>query len=135
MRSRIVLAGAILVCLYSAVAQAQDAATITGQITTADDGLSLPGATVSIPSLNISTVTDEQGRYTLTVPGERKGSERRDASLVHRVAAQDDPDHAQSGCHDQRRRHGPRVLRGGDGRLPYGWCGGRKVGSSGRPDR
>ncbi len=67
MRSRIVLIGAVLVSLYSAAAQAQEAV-IAGQITTSDDGLSLPGATVSIPALNISTVTDEQGRYSLTVP-------------------------------------------------------------------
>lgn len=41
---------------------------LTGVVTTRDDGLSLPGATVSIDALNLSAVTDAEGRYTLTLP-------------------------------------------------------------------
>jgi len=41
---------------------------LTGVVTTRDDGLSLPGATVAIEALNLSAVTDAEGRYTLTLP-------------------------------------------------------------------
>jgi iron complex outermembrane recepter protein len=41
---------------------------ITGRVTTATDGLSLPGATVAIPALNLSTQTDADGTYRITVP-------------------------------------------------------------------
>jgi hypothetical protein len=37
-------------------------------VTTKDDGLALPGATVSIPSVNLSAVTDTEGRYTIEIP-------------------------------------------------------------------
>lgn len=47
---------------------AQQNMTIRGRVTIAADGSALPGATVSIDSLNLSTVTDGQGRYELTVP-------------------------------------------------------------------
>jgi iron complex outermembrane recepter protein len=43
-------------------------ATIQGTVTTASDGLSLPGAEVSIPTLQLSTTTDSAGAYTLRVP-------------------------------------------------------------------
>ncbi|CAN5528254.1 TonB-dependent receptor [soil metagenome] len=51
------------------VAQAQDGVTLTGTVTTAVDGLSLPGATVSIPALQLSTETASDGTYSITVPG------------------------------------------------------------------
>src|SRR5512134_508430 len=54
------------------VAAAQDF-TITGTVTTAADGLSLPGAEVSIPSLGITTTTDTAGKYTLSVPANQRG--------------------------------------------------------------
>ncbi len=41
---------------------------LTGVVTTRDDGLSLPGATVSIESLKLTAVTDAEGRYVLTLP-------------------------------------------------------------------
>ena len=50
---------------------AQEATTLAGRITTAPDGQPLPGATVSIPSLSLSVVTDQDGRYSLAVPAER----------------------------------------------------------------
>ena len=55
-------------------ASAQQDVTITGTVTTAADGLSLPGAEVSIPVLNISTTTDSAGKYTLTVPADARTS-------------------------------------------------------------
>jgi iron complex outermembrane receptor protein len=47
---------------------AQQSTVISGQVTTKADGLSLPGATVSIPALKLSAIADQNGRYTLTVP-------------------------------------------------------------------
>lgn len=41
---------------------------LTGVVTTRDDGLSLPGAVVSIDSLKLSSTTDASGRYTLNLP-------------------------------------------------------------------
>jgi iron complex outermembrane recepter protein len=47
---------------------AQEATQVVGRVTTQDDGLSVPGAEVLIPSLNLSTTTDQEGRYTIAVP-------------------------------------------------------------------
>jgi iron complex outermembrane recepter protein len=54
-------------------AQTGREATIQGTVTTASDGLSLPGAEVSIPALQLLTTTDQAGAYVLRVPiaGER----------------------------------------------------------------
>ena len=41
---------------------------LTGTVTTRDDGLSLPGATVSIDSLKLSATTGPDGRFTITLP-------------------------------------------------------------------
>ncbi|HWM90856.1 MAG TPA: TonB-dependent receptor [Thermoanaerobaculia bacterium] len=54
--------------LLSGVALAQEPAVISGQVTSAADGSPLPGATVTVPALGLTTTTDEDGRYTLTVP-------------------------------------------------------------------
>jgi iron complex outermembrane recepter protein len=53
-----------------AAAAAQDAV-VSGVVTTRNDGLAVPGATVSIRSLNLSTTTTQDGRYTLSVPAAR----------------------------------------------------------------
>ena len=42
--------------------------TITGTVTSADDGLELPGASVIVPGTQLGTVTDVSGRYSLSVP-------------------------------------------------------------------
>jgi iron complex outermembrane receptor protein len=62
-----------LVFLLPSLAAAQQAPVLTGVITTRDDGLSLPGATVSIEALSLSATTDNDGRYTLTLPPEAVG--------------------------------------------------------------
>lgn len=59
----------VFLLLISMAVLAQDGAmTIRGQITARDDGSALPGARVSLSEVNLSTVTDDQGRYSLTVP-------------------------------------------------------------------
>ncbi|MEO5762634.1 MAG: TonB-dependent receptor, partial [Vicinamibacteria bacterium] len=50
-----------------AVSAAQDMV-LTGVVTTRDDGLSLPGATVSIDSLKLSATTEADGRFTIKLP-------------------------------------------------------------------
>src|SRR5437867_5721536 len=60
--------------LASTPLRAQEATVIPGTVTTAADGLPVPGATVAIEALGLSAVTDQEGRYTLTVPaGVAKG--------------------------------------------------------------
>ena len=55
----------VVVLPFAAVAQEM---VLTGIVTTRDDGLPLPGATVAIDSLKLSTTTDAGGRFTLTLP-------------------------------------------------------------------
>lgn len=69
-RNSLALGVMFALCSTFTAAQSPDV-TITGQVTTRDDGLSLPGATVSIPALKLSTTTDGDGRYLLTVPAAR----------------------------------------------------------------
>jgi TonB-linked SusC/RagA family outer membrane protein len=52
------------------IAQAQNAATITGRIT-AEGGQPLFGANITIEALAISVGTNEEGRYTMAIPGAR----------------------------------------------------------------
>ena len=49
------------------VAAAQEMV-VTGIVTTREDGLPLPGATVSIASLSLSAVTDPSGRFVINLP-------------------------------------------------------------------
>jgi iron complex outermembrane recepter protein len=65
-----------LALLSPALAYAQEPTVVTGRITTRDDGLPVPGATVAIPTLKLSAATDSDGRYRLTVPAaQAKGQE------------------------------------------------------------
>jgi iron complex outermembrane recepter protein len=58
----------LLVLTVGSAAAAQDAITVSGTITTRADGLTVPGATVSVVGTNISATTDASGKYTLKVP-------------------------------------------------------------------
>lgn len=61
------LAGSMLAT--PVVSQAQ-MATITGRVTT-ETGEAVPAATISISTLNVGSVTDDQGRYTFAIPPAR----------------------------------------------------------------
>src|SRR5262245_37404877 len=50
------------------IASAQDVISISGVVTTRADGLSLPGAVVSVDGATTTATTDLTGRYVLTVP-------------------------------------------------------------------
>jgi iron complex outermembrane receptor protein len=57
------------------------AQTVKGRVTLQGDGSPLPGVTVSIDELGLTTVTDAQGQYTLTLPAARRGQAKVTASL------------------------------------------------------
>src|SRR5687767_6095833 len=67
------LAVAAFLCAIPLIAAAQQTPALTGVVTTRDDGLSLPGATVAIEVLNLTSTTDNEGRYTLTLPADAAG--------------------------------------------------------------
>ena len=62
---------AVLLALGSTALAYAQAAVLSGRVTTKEDGLSLPGASVSIPALNLTATTDSEGRYQLTIPSAR----------------------------------------------------------------
>ncbi len=55
----------IFALIGSAFAQER---TITGTVNSAEDGLSLPGVNVLVKGTNIGTITDVNGKYSITVP-------------------------------------------------------------------
>src|SRR5438105_6808586 len=57
------------------------AQTIRGRVTLQGDGSPLPGVTVSIDELGLTTITDGDGRYALTLPATRPGEVKVTASL------------------------------------------------------
>jgi iron complex outermembrane receptor protein len=64
------IALALLTALaFPAASFAQDMV-LAGVVTTRDDGLSLPGAIVSIDALKLSATTDANGRFTITLPAD-----------------------------------------------------------------
>ena len=65
--------GILAAVFFSLNLQAQQGTTVRGRVTAASDGTPLPGVTVSIDDLNLSTVTDTEGRYQLVVPSARAG--------------------------------------------------------------
>jgi len=65
--SRCFATGAAVLALVARLA-AQESSVVSGRVTTEQDGLSLPGAAVAIPSLSLSATTDADGRYTINVP-------------------------------------------------------------------
>jgi iron complex outermembrane receptor protein len=65
---------------------AQETAVITGVVTTREDGLPVPGAIVRVPSLQLSATTDEEGRYSLTVPVSQVGGQRVDLTASFKGA-------------------------------------------------
>lgn len=63
----------LLVCLTAVLALASSelwaqGRTITGKVTSAEDGSGLPGVNVVVKGTTVGTVTDADGNYTLSVP-------------------------------------------------------------------
>jgi len=65
--------GILATVFLSVVVQAQQGTVVRGRVTNAADNTALPGVTVSIDSLNLSTVADAQGRYQIAVTSARAG--------------------------------------------------------------
>jgi len=58
----------VMAPLFAFQALAQDR-TVTGVVTSSEDGLTLPGVSVVVKGTTIGTITDVNGNYSLTVPG------------------------------------------------------------------
>lgn len=65
--------GILVTVFFSVALQAQQSSTVRGRVTIASDGSPLPGVTVSIDDLKLSTVTDANGQYQIVVPGSHVG--------------------------------------------------------------
>ncbi len=59
----------LVFCVTQAFAQNR---TITGTVTSKDDGLPLPGVSVTVPGTSVGTVTNDYGKYTIKVPASAK---------------------------------------------------------------
>jgi TonB-linked SusC/RagA family outer membrane protein len=68
---RLLLSPAVLMLWFAAPAAAQEGVTITGRVTAGESGAPLSGVSVYLLSSRVGTQTDEQGRYTFTLPGAR----------------------------------------------------------------
>lgn len=68
-------------------ASAQEPATITGRVTARETGAPLNGATVFLEQLQIGAQTDDEGRYTLSVPAARATGQS-DTLTVRRIGYQ-----------------------------------------------
>lgn len=55
------------VLMFVAVAAIAQDRTVTGHVTTKEDGLPVPGVTVKVPGTNIGTVTGSDGKYSIKV--------------------------------------------------------------------
>jgi iron complex outermembrane receptor protein len=58
----------LIVLLFVHPAAAQSPATISGTVTTRADGMSVPGATITLGGTNVTATTDSNGRYSIEVP-------------------------------------------------------------------
>lgn len=56
-------------CLFASQVLAQDAVRISGIVRLGNGGETLPGASIKLKGTNIGTVTNSEGKYTLSVPG------------------------------------------------------------------
>jgi iron complex outermembrane receptor protein len=70
---RTTLLSVAIALALAAPAAAQEGTVLTGKVTTRDDNLALPGATVAVEALNLSATTDADGRFTLTLPADQAG--------------------------------------------------------------
>jgi TonB-linked SusC/RagA family outer membrane protein len=65
---KILLLSVVMLTMLATQAWAQQR-TITGTVTSAEDGLGVPGVSIVVKGTQMGTVTDFNGQYTLMVPG------------------------------------------------------------------
>ncbi|NLV18057.1 MAG: hypothetical protein GXY51_01040, partial [Bacteroidetes bacterium] len=58
----------LVLLLFSGLQVAFAQRTVTGRVTTATDGSVLPGVTVLVAGTTIGSLTDGDGRYSISVP-------------------------------------------------------------------
>ncbi len=75
--------GLVLQCLFCVTVWAQQPATVSGQVTSSDDNDGIPGVNVLVSGTTLGTVTDIDGRYTISVPA---GSETLSFSFIGYVS-------------------------------------------------
>src|SRR5258707_11859689 len=80
--------GLVLLGLVPAVASAQDATTVSGQVKTSVGGAPLVGVIISAPALRLTVQTDNEGRYRLVVPA---GTTRPGTLTPRRIRYQNAP--------------------------------------------
>jgi TonB-linked SusC/RagA family outer membrane protein len=68
------LPAAVAIAAAAPDAHAQQAVTITGQVTGANTSQGLPAVQVFIPSLNVGAQTRDDGRFTITAPARAAGT-------------------------------------------------------------
>ena len=107
---------------------------MTGRVTTRDDGLPLPGATVSIAALKLNATTDSDGRYRLEIPAALAKGQAVEISVTF---AGLQPKSLQASWHPARspttsRSGSPSPRRSRWARAPRGRS--REGGAGGRPD-
>src|ERR1043166_7293492 len=68
-------AALVLVPAIAVAQQPQQATTIAGRVTT-DAGVPLQGASVTIPTLSVGAYSNQDGRYSFTVPGTRSNGQQ-----------------------------------------------------------
>ncbi|WP_304064120.1 SusC/RagA family TonB-linked outer membrane protein [Pedobacter glucosidilyticus] len=62
------LVQSLFILLFVAVNAIAQERTVTGTVTSAEDGLPLPGASVKLKNGNIATQTDSKGQFSISVP-------------------------------------------------------------------
>src|SRR5438270_1673609 len=63
----------LVAVFFSLVLHAQQGTTVRGRVTIASDGSPLPGVTVSIDELHLSTLTDAEGKYQIAIASAHLG--------------------------------------------------------------
>ena len=69
MKKIVLLLAFFAIGLNAVLAQTKE---ITGKVTSADDGGSMPGVSISVKGTSLGTITDTDGKYVLKVPVDAK---------------------------------------------------------------
>lgn len=62
----------VFTCMFAAACLASAQVRVTGQVINADDNLPVIGASVIVAGTKTGTMTDTNGRFTLTIPGKQR---------------------------------------------------------------
>ncbi|NBB86655.1 MAG: SusC/RagA family TonB-linked outer membrane protein, partial [Bacteroidetes bacterium] len=68
----VAIAGLCLAVLLGVAAPAHAQQTVSGVVTDASDGTTIPGVTVAVRGTQVGTLTDTEGRFEITLPADRR---------------------------------------------------------------